>query len=60
MREYVDRFSFETLQIPELDEGKAVEVIQKGTTSLEFFGSLCRKPPTTLSKLMKRARKYIR
>ncbi|XP_043811001.1 uncharacterized protein LOC122723282 [Manihot esculenta] len=29
-------------------------------TSPEFFGSLSRKPPTTLAELMKRAEKYIR
>ena len=34
--------------------------MQKGTTSLEFFGSLSRKPPTSLAELMKRAEKYIR
>lgn len=54
------RFNSEALQIPELDEKRAVEAMQKGTISLEFFGSLCRKPPTTLSELMKRAEKYIR
>ncbi|XP_043818242.1 uncharacterized protein LOC122725269 [Manihot esculenta] len=34
--------------------------MQKGTTSPEFFGSLSRKPPTSLAELMKRAEKYIR
>ncbi|XP_021600670.2 uncharacterized protein LOC110606223 [Manihot esculenta] len=34
--------------------------MQKGTTSPEFFGSLSRKPPTSLEELMKRAEKYIR
>ncbi|XP_021616528.1 uncharacterized protein LOC110617828 [Manihot esculenta] len=48
------------LQIPKLDEAGAIEAMQKGTTSLEFFGSLCRKLPTTLAELMKRAEKYIR
>lgn len=48
------------MQIPELDEGRVVEVMQKGTTSPNFFGSLCQKPPTTLSELMKRVEKYIR
>ncbi|XP_021598835.1 uncharacterized protein LOC110604835 [Manihot esculenta] len=60
LREYVTKFNSEALQIPELDEGKAVEAIQKGTTSLEFFGLLCRKLLTTLVELMKRAEKYIR
>ncbi|XP_021629561.1 uncharacterized protein LOC110627519 [Manihot esculenta] len=60
LREYVARFNTEALQIPELDEGRAVEAMQKGTTSPEFFGSLCRKPPTSLAELMKRAEKYIR
>ncbi|XP_021602047.1 uncharacterized protein LOC110607270 [Manihot esculenta] len=60
LREYVARFNTEALQIPELDEGRAVEAMQKGTTSPEFFGSLCRKLPISLAKLMKRAKKYIR
>ncbi|KAG8645588.1 hypothetical protein MANES_10G076111v8 [Manihot esculenta] len=60
LREYVARFNTEALQIPELDEGRAVEAMQKGTTSAEFFGSLSRKPPTSLAELMKRAEKYIR
>ncbi|XP_043811552.1 uncharacterized protein LOC122723465 [Manihot esculenta] len=60
LREYVARFNTEALQIPELDEGRAVEAMQKGTTSPEFFGSLSRKPPTSLAELMKRAEKYIR
>ncbi|XP_021623819.1 uncharacterized protein LOC110623198 [Manihot esculenta] len=60
LREYVARFNSKALQIPELDEARAVEVMQKETTSPEFFGSLCRKPPTTLAELMKRVEKYIR
>ncbi|KAG8639631.1 hypothetical protein MANES_14G158232v8 [Manihot esculenta] len=60
LREYVAKFNSETLQIPELDEGRVVEAMQKGTTSPEFFGLLCRKPSTSLSELMKRAKKYIR
>ncbi|XP_021598868.1 uncharacterized protein LOC110604887 [Manihot esculenta] len=59
LREYVARFNTEALQIPELDENRAVEAMQKGTTSPEFFGSLSRKPPTLLAELMKRAEKYI-
>ncbi|XP_021625024.1 uncharacterized protein LOC110624217 [Manihot esculenta] len=53
LREYVARFNSEALQILELDEARVVEAIQKGTTSPEFFGSLCRKPPSTLAELMK-------
>ncbi|XP_021623844.1 uncharacterized protein LOC110623225 [Manihot esculenta] len=60
LREYVAKFNSKALHIPELDERRVVEVMQKGTTSLEFFGSLCTKPPTTLSELMKRVEKYIR
>ncbi|XP_021603908.1 uncharacterized protein LOC110608937 [Manihot esculenta] len=45
LREYVDHFNTEALQIPELDESQAMEAI---------------KPPTTLAELMKRAEKYIR
>ncbi|XP_021603794.1 uncharacterized protein LOC110608809 [Manihot esculenta] len=60
LREYVARFNTEALQIPELDENRAVEEMQKGTTSPEFFGSLCRKPLTSLAELIKRAEKYIR
>ncbi|XP_021629676.1 uncharacterized protein LOC110627639 [Manihot esculenta] len=60
LREYVARFNTEALQISELDEGRAVEAMQKGTTSAEFFGSLSRKPPTSLAELMQRAKKYIR
>ncbi|XP_043811036.1 uncharacterized protein LOC122723308 [Manihot esculenta] len=33
LREYVTRFNLKALQIPELDEGRDVEVMQKGTTS---------------------------
>lgn len=54
------RFNSKALQILKLDEGRAIEAMKKGMTSLEFFGSLCRKPLTTLSELMKRAEKYIR
>ncbi|XP_021603867.1 uncharacterized protein LOC110608891 [Manihot esculenta] len=60
LMEYVARFNTEALQISELDESRAVEAIQKGTISPEFFGFLCRKPSNTLAKLMKRAEKYIR
>lgn len=37
-----------------------MEAKQKGITCTEFFGLLCRKPPTTLAELMKRVEKYIR
>ncbi|XP_043808401.1 uncharacterized protein LOC122722262 [Manihot esculenta] len=60
LREFVARFNMEALQIPELDEGRAVEAMQKGTTLPELFGSLSRKPPTSLAELMKRAEKYRR
>ncbi|XP_021597788.1 uncharacterized protein LOC110604045 [Manihot esculenta] len=60
LREYIARFNLEALQIRKLDEARAIETMQKGTTSLEFFGLLCRKPPTTLVELMKRVKKYIR
>ncbi|XP_021626982.1 uncharacterized protein LOC110625651 [Manihot esculenta] len=60
LREYVARFNLEALQIPELDEARAMEAMQKGTTSPEFFGSFCTKPPNTLAKLMKWVDKYIR
>lgn len=60
LKEYVARFNSKVLQIPELDEARVVEAMQKGTTSPEFFGSLCKKPPTTLAELMKRVEKYIR
>lgn len=43
-----------------LDEVRVVEAMQIGMTYPKFFESLCRKPPNTLSKLMKRAEKYIR
>lgn len=33
--------------------------MQKGTTSVEFFGSLSRKPPNTLVDLLQRVEKYI-
>ncbi|XP_021625019.1 uncharacterized protein LOC110624212 [Manihot esculenta] len=60
LREYVAHFNTEVLQISELDESWVVEAMQKGTTSPEFFGSLCKKPPTSLAELMKRVEKYIR
>lgn len=60
LREYVTRFNAEALQIPNLDEPKAVEAMQKETTSVEFFGSLSRKSLTTLVELMQRVKKYIR
>ncbi|XP_021617928.1 uncharacterized protein LOC110618971 [Manihot esculenta] len=60
LREYIARFNTEALQITELDKSRAVEAMQKGMTSPEFFGSLSRKPPTSLAELMKRAEKYIR
>lgn len=58
LRLYVAIFNSEALQIPKLHEVRAV--LQKGTTFQEFFESLCRRPPSTLLKLMKRAEKYIR
>lgn len=60
LREYVARFNSKALQMPELDKARAVEAMQRGMTSPEFFKSLCRKPPNTLSELIKRAEKYIR
>ncbi|XP_043812736.1 uncharacterized protein LOC122723700 [Manihot esculenta] len=60
LKEYIARFNTEALQISKLDEGRAVEAMQKGTTSPEFFSSLSRKPSTSLVELMKRAEKYIR
>lgn len=50
-------FNVEALQIPNLNESKAVEAIQKGTTSTEFFESLSRKVLTTLADLTQRAEK---
>lgn len=40
LREYVARFNLEALQIPELDKARAVEALQKGTTSPKLFESL--------------------
>lgn len=54
------RFNVEALQIPNLDEYRAVEAMQKGTTSAEFFGSLSKKPLTTLAELMQWVEKYVR
>lgn len=56
LREYVAHFNAKVLQIPNLDELRAVKAMQKGTISAEFFGSLSRKPPTTLAELMQRRR----
>lgn len=44
LRQYVARFNSEALQILQLEEARTIEAIQKGTTSPEFFGLLCRKP----------------
>ncbi|XP_021611927.1 uncharacterized protein LOC110614642 [Manihot esculenta] len=60
LKKYVAKFNSKALQISEMDEGRAVEAIQKGTTCPEFFGSLCRKLSTSLSEIMKRTEKYIR
>lgn len=38
--EYMARSNLEALQIPDLDETRAVEAMQQGKTSLEFFESL--------------------
>ncbi|XP_043815340.1 uncharacterized protein LOC122724444 [Manihot esculenta] len=54
LKEYVARFNTEALQILELDEGRAVEAMQKVTTSAEFFASRSRKPPTSLAELINR------
>lgn len=50
--EYVTRFNAKALQIPNLDESRAVEAMQKGTTFAEFFKSLCKKPPNMLAELI--------
>lgn len=50
----------EALQSPNLDESRAMEAMQKGIISAEFFRSLSRKPPTTLVDLMQRSEKYIK
>lgn len=60
LRGYVAHFDAKALQILNLDESRVVEAIQKETTSTDFFGSLSRKPPTTLANLMQQAEKYIR
>lgn len=60
LREYVTRFNSKALHIPKLDEARAVEAMQRGTTSPEFFRSLFRMLPNILSELLKRAEKYIR
>lgn len=52
LREYVAKFNVEALQIPDLNESRFIEAMQKGNTSAEFFGSLSRKPPSTLVELM--------
>lgn len=41
LKEYVAKFNSKALQISELDEARTIGAMQKGTTSLEFFGSLC-------------------
>lgn len=60
LRECIAHFNSEALQIPNLDESKAVEAMQKGTTSAKFFWSLSKKPPNILADLMQRSEKYIR
>lgn len=60
LKENVARFNSEALQIPYLDETRAVEAMQLGTTYPEFFGSLYRKPLSTVLELIKRSEKYIR
>lgn len=54
------RFNVKALEIPNLDESRVVKAMLNGTTLAEFFGSLSRKPPTTLADMMQRAEKYIR
>lgn len=49
LRGYMARFNSKALQIPDLDEVRSIKAMQCGMTSLEFFGSLCRKPLSTLS-----------
>jgi Retrotransposon gag protein len=58
LRDYIKRFTDETLGITDLENKIAMVALQSGTTNLYFKMSLAKHPPEDMAELQLRARKY--
>ncbi|XP_074324003.1 uncharacterized protein LOC141660923 [Apium graveolens] len=60
LREYLNRFTKETLKVPDLDDKVAMIALQQGTRDEFFKMSLAKRPPESMLQLQDRAGKYIK
>ncbi|KAK1365344.1 hypothetical protein POM88_040905 [Heracleum sosnowskyi] len=60
LRDYLKRFTKETLNIPDLDNKVAMIALQQGTTDVFFKMSLAKHPPESMTELQQRVGKYIK
>jgi hypothetical protein len=60
LRDYIKRFTDETLGITDLENKIAMVALQNGTTNLYFKMSLAKHPPEDMAELQQRAGKYIK
>ncbi|KAL8103834.1 hypothetical protein AgCh_028144 [Apium graveolens] len=60
LRDYLNRFTKEALQVPDLDDKVAMIALQQGTRDEFFKISLAKRPPESMLQLQDRAEKYIK
>jgi hypothetical protein len=60
LRDYLKRFTKETLNITDLDNKVAMVALQHGTSNAFFKMSLAKHPPENMTELQQRASKYIK
>ena len=59
LREFVTRFSNETLQVKDFDYTVTIAAFTNGLKDKDFAKSLTKKPPKVFADLLLRAKKYI-
>ncbi|XP_059638773.1 uncharacterized protein LOC132281054 [Cornus florida] len=57
--EYINRFNTEMLQVDEADDKVALTAFMGGLHTSRFLFSLSKEPPTSMAKLLVRARKHM-
>ncbi|KAK1372679.1 hypothetical protein POM88_028872 [Heracleum sosnowskyi] len=60
LRDYINRFTWEALNVPDLEDKVAMIALQQGTTDDHFKRSLAKHPLESMLKLQDRAGKYIK
>ncbi|XP_059629876.1 uncharacterized protein LOC132272805 [Cornus florida] len=59
LREYINRFNIEMLQVDKADDKVTLTAFMGGLHTSRFLFSLSKEPPTSMAELLVRARKHI-